>query len=191
MRRRQPHVIALVVMSLALVACGGARGSDTPGRTGDQTGTTAVGGSDTTVPPGAPPSGDGGTATVNGTTYTFDMVLKCEYVEDLAFDLEMQALGSSPDGRVQLDLVVYTFAGGDTHDVSWFGPEGIFSGGAMMMTGSSWTDIQSGAPADGPIISTDGGVATGTVVMSDIEGSDTTLEVAFAVPIPTEDFACR
>ncbi|HUG75599.1 MAG TPA: hypothetical protein VMM81_08045, partial [Acidimicrobiia bacterium] len=121
----------------------------------------------------------------------FDMVLKCEYDEDLDFDLEMQALGSSPDGRVQLDLVVYTFAGGDTHDVSWFGPEGIFSGGAMMMTGSSWTDIQSGAPADGPIISTDGGVATGTVVLSDLAGSDTTLEMAFEVPIPTEDFACR
>jgi hypothetical protein len=179
-----------VLMSLTLVACGDEGGSDSPTTTAGQPGTTAAGGSDTTAPTGPPPSGDGGTATVNGTTYTFNMVLKCEFDEDLGFELEMQALGSSPDGSVQLDLLIGSFVGSAMHDVSWAGPEGIFSGGAMELSGT-WTDMETGTAVDGPIIYTDGGVATGTVVMAAVTGSDATIEVAFEVPIPTEDFACR
>lgn len=181
-------VALFALMSLVLVACGGDGGSDSPTTSG-QPGTTAASGSNTTAPGGAPPAGDAGTATVNGTTYTFHTVLKCEFDEDLGFELEMQALGSSPDGSVQLDLVIGSFVGSESHDVSWAGPEGIFSGGAMDMSGT-WTDMD-GEAVDGPVIATDGGVATGTVVMTDVRGEVDPIELTFEVPIPTEDFACR
>ena len=187
-RRVAPTLFTL--LALVVVACGDDGGGDAPTVTAATTQST--GASVTTAASGgeSPTPGAAGTATVNGTTYSFRDLYLCEFDEDLGFELELQALGRSDGASFQLDLLIGSFLGSPSHDISWFGPEGLFSGGAIL-AGEAWMNFDDAmTQADGPPISTDGGMATGTATLQPIDDGDP-IEVSFSVPIPTEFFACR
>jgi len=188
-RRVAPTLV--VLFALVVVGCGDDGGGDGPTTTAATTQST--GASVTTAASGgeSPTSGDAGTATVDGTTYSFRDLYLCEFDEELGFELELQARGATDGGAFQLDLVIGSFAGSPFHDVSWFGPEGIYSGSGMQV-GETWVNADDGmTQLDGPPISTDGGVASGSATLTDVTESGDPIEISFSVPIPTEFFACR
>jgi hypothetical protein len=201
MRTSRALLALLTAMALVLGACGG--------DAGEVTTTVPSAASETTLPdspadpdgdgdsasPPAPPSGPQvGSVVVDGTTYALNEALLCEedeLLQDLGLEraMELQGLGRAADGRVQIDLYMESFAGTEIHDVSWFGPEGIFTNSAILL-GASWVDEDDQA-LPGPPITVSSGRATGSMVLYDATGSGSTIEVSFDVEVPTELFECR
>jgi hypothetical protein len=145
--------------------------------------------------PSAPPAGDGaaGTAIVDGTQYAFDEALRCEDddigIDNMERSLEAQFLGRSDGGSIQLDLYISDFGGFEMHDVSWAGPEGIYST-SIMESGGTWVGEMDEIYQDAPI-SIDGNRATGSVVAYDAMTMEATIDIDFDVVIPSDTFACR
>jgi hypothetical protein len=185
------------VLAMVAAACGDDAGnSGEPGTTAPPT-TAAAPVTTEASPPAAddpgdrPPSGAVvGSVIVDGTEYSLNQALLCEddgTLADLGVEreLELQGLGSG----VQVDLYISTFAGMDLHEVSWFGPEGIFSS-SVGLFGDTWVD-EEGDTVPEPPISTETGRAVGSLVLYDARGSGDAIEIVFDVAIPDETFNCR
>jgi len=116
--------------------------------------------------------------TVDDTEYLISDVHKCEpqRIDGMRFELELQGLHRQGDVRGQIDVAVQSIGSMRVHDVSWSGPEGVFS--------------FEGMPNE-ELFMEENGRVMGRVMLEDAYGGDATVTVDFDLSIPDETFGCR
>jgi hypothetical protein len=198
MRRITITVISLLFMG-ALVACGDddeattpAQGDDTSGNATapppDRDGDTATDENSGSAN-GETPSGAAGTVTADGQTHRFERVVNCEPpdagIPDHEARLAVSALGE--DG-IALHVRLESFGDLDAQSLDWFGPDGVFNGGATQV-GDGWLDTAEVSTPEPPLTITDDRI-TGVVTVVNTRATDESMELTIDVPYPSETISC-
>lgn len=116
--------------------------------------------------------------TVNATSYAIDRVLRCEPYEEYGtrFELELQGLHRNEGTRAQVDVSILAMGDLRIQEVSWSGPEGLFSRQGM-------PDEQLFELADDRVF--------GSLRLEDAYGRGDSISFAFDLTLPESPFDCR
>lgn len=116
---------------------------------------------------------------VDGTAYPMSQVLMCEPYEEYGSrqELELQGLHEGEAGRTQIDIAITVMGVLVVQEVSWSGPEGLFS--------------RQGMPDELLFEATDEGVRGDELELADAYGGTDSIRISFDLELPEDDFACR
>lgn len=113
--------------------------TDPTGENGDDTGDEPAPEDADAAPSGG--SGAAGTVIVDGVEYAMDESIRCEPddgVEMLDRDLDLQFIGSGPDGRVIVHFYSGEIGSNPHQDVAYNGPEGVYGAFFSSFGGDEW-----------------------------------------------------
>jgi hypothetical protein len=185
--------VVCLISAVFLVACGGS--DSTPSTTAGSTTTTGAGTTappvDTTAPTTPTGGGAGGQVVVAGEALAVDQLLRCVPFGDSEADLDLTVLGAG----YQLFIYISRPLGDEslvTHELTIQGSAagGVFAASANSFGGGGWTMDDGEQALSGPPFEYSGDSVSGSMLLTEIYEGETTVEVSFNVPVPTEIVDC-